>query len=163
MDGILFVFWGLTIAAYGFLAMTNPGPAREGLSATGEMLMQALPWMVVSMLAAGLVSQFINPHAVARRLGQGSGLIGILVGAALGAVGTGSRWAVYPLAGSLLAADAKVGAVFAFLTSWQLVSLPRLPAEIPFLGLNFTIVRAIASFVVAVLGGVLVDLVSGAL
>lgn len=160
MDSILFVFWGLTIAAYGVITIVHPAWAKEGLSSTGDMLLQALPWMIVSMLGAGLVSQFINPAAIARRLGHGTGLVGIVLGAALGVMGTGSRWAVYPLASSLLAADAKAGAVFAFLTSWQLVSLPRLPAEIPFLGLNFTIIRAMVSFTVAVIGGFFIDLLS---
>lgn len=157
MDKVLLVFWGLTLAAYGILSLVWPQPAREGLSQAGEMLLSALPWMIVSMLAAGLLAQFFEAASVARWLGQKSGIVGVLIGAMLGLLGTGSRWAAYPLAASLIAAEAGLGPVFAFMTSWQLVSLTRLPAEVPFFGVRFTVIRAVMSFVVAVIGGILVD------
>lgn len=161
MDRVLATFWVLTLGAYGLFALIRPPAMRAGLSSAGDMLLQALPWMVVSMLAAGLGGQFIHPSTIARLLGRGSGLFGILLGALLGVLGTGSRWAVYPLAAGLLASQAGLGAVFAFMTSWQLVSLPRLPAEVPFFGLRFALIRAVVSFVIAVIGGILVDLVAG--
>ncbi len=157
VDKVLLVFGGLTVAAYGILALVWPQPAREGLNQAGEMLLSALPWMMVSMLAAGLVAQFFEATSIARWLGRESGIAGVVIGATLGLLGTGSRWAAYPLAASLLAAEAGLGPVFAFMTSWQLVSLTRLPAEVPFFGVRFTLIRAIVSFLVAVIGGMLVD------
>ncbi|MCY0888975.1 MAG: permease [Alicyclobacillaceae bacterium] len=158
MDKVLVGVAAVTTAAYIGYSIYRPHTAQEGIASTASMLMQAAPWIIVSMLAAGLISQILDTHVIARYLGPQSGFMGIVTGALFGLVGTGSRWAVYPLAAGLLGADASPGAVFAFLTSWQLVSLPRVPAEFPFLGVRFTILRAVFSFAMAIFGGTLMNL-----
>ncbi|MDQ0188404.1 permease [Alicyclobacillus cycloheptanicus] len=157
MDKILMTTAALTLCGYLTLMFVRPESAASGLEFTTEMFFQALPWMIVSMFTAGLLAQFFDPAVIARILGRESGIRGVLVGACLGLAGTGSRWAAYPLAAGLVAAEASPGAVFAFLTSWQLVSLSRLPAEVPFLGMRFTVIRAALSFALAIVGGLVVD------
>jgi uncharacterized membrane protein YraQ (UPF0718 family) len=157
MDRMLVSVILVTLGGYALLALVRPQAAVGGLNATAEMFVQALPWMLVSMFLAGLLSQVMHTHWIARWLGTEAGLGGIVLGALLGLCGTGSRWAVYPLAAGLIAAKASPGAVFSFVTSWQLVSLTRIPAEIPFYGETFTFVRAVVSFLLAILGGVLVE------
>lgn len=148
----------LTLCGYVVLWLVHPGRAGAGIELTANMFGQALPWMIVSMFASGMIAQVFQPQAVAQLLGRESGLPGIILGASLGLAGTGSRWAAYPLAAGLLSEDAGAGAVFAFLTSWQLLSLSRLPAEVPFFGIRFIVVRAGVSFLLAVAGGLLVNL-----
>lgn len=138
----------------------KPELAHDGVESSLSMLIQAMPWMLVSMFIAGLISQVIDTKVIARFLGPQSGLSGIIIGALFGLMGTGSRWAVYPLAAGLLNAKAAPGAVFSFLTSWQLVSLPRIPAEFPFLGVPYTILRAVVSFIVSIIGGLLLEWIS---
>lgn len=157
MDAVLLLMSLITLLGYVVMALFRPSTALAGVNASLEMFVQAVPWIVVSMFAAGLIAQLLQPHQVARWLGREGGFGAVLLGALLGTLGTGSRWAMYPLATGLLAADASPGAVFAFVTTWQLVSLPRLPAELPFYGLDFATVRAIMSVALAILGGVLVN------
>ncbi|WAH39040.1 permease [Alicyclobacillus dauci] len=159
MDKVIVYLSGATVLGYCVAALWRPTIAAAGLESTFEMFWQALPWIVVSMFAAGLLSQIIQPKMVAHLFGRDTGVAGILLAAVLGVFGTGSRWAVYPLAAGLLAADATPGAVFAFMTSWQLVSIPRLPAEVPFLGIRYTIVRAAISILTAFVGGLIFDMV----
>lgn len=158
MDRMLIGFGVITLIGYLALGLIKPSSAASGLDFTAEMFLQSAPWIIVSMFAAGLISQFFNAEWIAHILGREAGFRGIVVGALLGLLGTGSRWAVYPLAAGLLAAEASPASVFAFLTTWQLVALPRLPAEVPFLGLKFTIIRAVMSLIVAVIGGMLINL-----
>lgn len=153
MDKTLISVGIATLVGYIVFAVIRPSVAVGGLETTFDMLLQATPWIVVSMFSAGLIAQFVRPDAIASLFGPKAGALGVIFAATLGLVGTGSRWAVYPLAAGLLATDATPGAVFAFLTSWQLVSLPRLPAEIPFLGVRYTILRSAVSFALAVVGG----------
>ncbi|WP_290585600.1 permease [Alicyclobacillus sp.] len=154
---MLLTFTIATAIGYVYTTIVHPDLASNALEVTVDMFLQSLPWIVVSMFMAGLLSQVIDPAALARWLGREAGFSGIVLGALLGMAGTGSRWAMYPLAAGLLASEASPGAVFAFVTSWQLVSLTRLPAEVPFYGVSFTIVRAVLSFLIAVAGGVLLD------
>lgn len=160
MDIVLFCVFLVTLVAYGVLAFAVPNMALSALSTTADMFVQSLPWIVVSMFAAGLMAEFLHPESIAKWFGRESGIIGVLIGALLGLAGTGSRWAVYPLAAGLLAAKASPGAVFSFMTSWQLVSLPRLPAEIPFLGGEYTFLRAVVSFAVSIIGGILMNMIT---
>ncbi|MCL6600134.1 MAG: permease [Alicyclobacillus macrosporangiidus] len=157
MDRMLMTFTIATALGYVYTAVVHPDLANNALEVTVEMFLQSLPWIVVSMFMAGLLSQVIDPAALARLLGREAGWTGIVLGALLGMAGTGSRWAMYPLAAGLLTSEASPGAVFAFVTSWQLVSLTRLPAEVPFYGVPFTIWRAVLSVVIAVLGGWLMN------
>ncbi len=160
MDMVLIGVFIATLIGYGLLSFFSPHMALSALGTTADMFVQSLPWIVVSMFAAGLMAEFFHPASIAKWFGREAGLLGILIGALLGLFGTGSRWAVYPLAAGLLAAKASPGAVFSFMTSWQLVSLPRLPAEIPFLGGEYTFLRAAVSFTVAILGGILMNLIT---
>ncbi|OFW75176.1 MAG: hypothetical protein A2201_00985 [Alicyclobacillus sp. RIFOXYA1_FULL_53_8] len=157
MDKSLLGVGALTLFGYVFLSIARPSAAAEGLDATAEMVLKAAPWIIVSMFAAGLLAQFISTDMIARWLGRGTGATGVILAAILGSFGTGSRWAVYPLAAGLLSADASPGAIFAFMTTWQLVSIPRLPAEFPFLGSQFTFLRATISLIVAIVGGLLIE------
>ncbi|QSO53371.1 permease [Alicyclobacillus curvatus] len=157
MDRVLVFISFLTLIGYITTAIFRPHTAGAGLDASVEMFIQAVPWIVVSMFAAGLLAQWLQPQVIARWLGRDAGFLAIVIGALMGTFGTGSRWAMYPLATGLLGADASPGAVFAFVTTWQLVSLPRLPAELPFYGLNFAVVRAVVSVIVAIIGGLLVN------
>lgn len=157
MDRVLVGLTVVTVLGYLVLSVFRPHVAAEGLHLTMEMFAQSVPWIVVSMFAAGLLGQLLKPSFIAQWLGREAGFGGILLGAMLGMMGTGSRWAMYPLATGLLAAEASPGSVFAFVTTWQLVSLTRLPAEVPFYGLRFTVLRAAMSVVVAIIGGVLLD------
>lgn len=157
MDKSVILIGAVTLVGYLVLATLRPGAAANGLETTTEMFLQAAPWIIVSMFAAGLLAQLVSHDLVARWLGRGSGTLAVFLGAVIGSFGTGSRWAAYPLAAGLLSANASPGAVFAFMTTWQLVSLPRLPAEVPFLGFNFTVLRAVLSVVVAIIGGLLIE------
>ena len=157
MDRVLVTISFVTLVGYVITAVFRPQTAVAGLEASVDMLIQAVPWIVVSMFAAGLLAQWLQPQAIARWLGRDTGFGAIVLGALMGTLGTGSRWAMYPLATGLLAANASPGAVFAFVTTWQLVSLPRLPAELPFYGMNFAVVRALVSVVVAIIGGFIVN------
>lgn len=157
MDKMLITFAVTTLAGYLYLAMFRPKSAAMGLDVTVDMFVQALPWIVVSMFAAGLLSQFLDAQVIAKWLGREAGIVGILLGALLGMCGTGSRWAMYPLAAGMLAAEASPGSVFSFVTSWQLVSLTRLPAELPFYGGQFAFVRLVVSVLISVIGGLIVE------
>ena len=157
MDRTLVWIAAATGVGYVLACVQEPTDALEAAQSSLGMLAQSLPWIVVSMFLAGLVSQWLEPELVARWLGREAGIAGIVFGAVLGMLGTGSRFAVYPLAVSLLAADASPGAVVAFTTSWQLTSLARLPAEFPFFGVPFALVRFAISLVISVAGGLLFE------
>jgi uncharacterized membrane protein YraQ (UPF0718 family) len=88
-------------------------------------------------------------------LGKEAGLKGIALGSFLGSVVPGGPYVVFPLLGGLYRAGAGVGTVIAFVTAWALISLSRIPMEIPFLGTKIVALRLVLSLILPlVLGAV---------
>ncbi|PSO19121.1 permease [Bradyrhizobium sp. MOS003] len=99
----------------------------------------------------------ILPHEkVSRALGPKSGLKGLLIGTAFGAILPGGPFTAYPVASALLAVGADFGATIAMVVSWTLIGYGRAVAwEIPIMGTDFTLWRILISLPLPVLAGAL--------
>jgi uncharacterized membrane protein YraQ (UPF0718 family) len=75
---------------------------------------------------------------VARVVGAESGVTGLLIAMAMGAVLPGGPLTIYPVAGAFLLLGADVGTAVAFITAWNLLGYNRaLIWELPFFGPTF--------------------------
>jgi len=93
-------------------------------------------------------------EAVARLLGEGSGLKGILIATFAGAVAPGGPYINIPLVASFYKSGAAVGPLAAFLTAWGLIPINRtIVYELPLLGSQFTFARYIASLAFPIIIG----------
>ncbi|MDB5085136.1 MAG: hypothetical protein JWN30_2022 [Bacilli bacterium] len=153
MDPFLAGLIIITVVAYGVAFYYQPFLASSGIKTSLLTLAQSCLWIIVSIFFAGLLEQFLQKRFIYLHFGKHKGLFEILMGTLLGALGTGSRWAVYPLSVSLLNTGFSSAGVVAFISSWFLISLPRVGAEIPFLGAKFVFVRVIISLIVSVIAG----------
>ena len=89
-------------------------------------------------------------------LGPKSGLKGLLIGTAFGAILPGGPFTAYPVASALLAVGADFGATIAMVVSWTLIGYGRAVAwEIPIMGTDFTLWRILISLPLPVLAGAL--------
>ena len=94
-------------------------------------------------------------------MGGDTGLRGLLVGTAAGALTPAGPFLAFPLLAVLLKSGASIGAVTAYLTAWALLGVHRVAAlEIPILGWRFALVRYIASLGAPVVIGFLAQLLS---
>ncbi len=132
------------LAGLGFLAYARGGTQllSEGLRGGFDLLLRFAPLIVISFLAAGFAERLIPQEWVRERLGQGSGLVGILLGTGAGVITPGGPFVSMPVAAVMLRACAGSGAVVAFLTAWSLLALHRFVAwEVPILGWRFAALR----------------------
>ena len=89
-------------------------------------------------------------------LGPNSGLKGLLIGTAFGAILPGGPFTAYPVAAALLTVGADFGATIAMVVSWTLIGYGRAVAwELPILGTDFTLWRIVISLPIPVLAGAL--------
>ncbi|MCY0875806.1 MAG: permease [Firmicutes bacterium] len=154
MDDAILVGFSFTISGiYLLLFWRNPHMALHSVQSAWLMFAKALPWMSVSLLMAGLMEGALQKSVIVRLFGADSGVKGVLLAAALGALGTGSRWGVYPLAAAMLSAQASLASVMTFTTSWMLISIPRSASEFPFFGVRLTFLRMLLSFGAALIVG----------
>ena len=115
-----------------------------------------LPRVLAGCLLGAFIAEILPHEKVSRSLGPKSGLKGLLIGTAFGAILPGGPFTAYPVASALLAVGADFGATIAMVVSWTLIGYGRAVAwEFPILGTDFTLWRIVISLPLPVLAGAL--------
>ena len=130
--------------------------AVGGLKVGGKMMVNVFPMLLASFAVAGLAQVLIPREFVARWLGQASGMKGILISTFAGAVSApGGPYVSFPLVAAIYQAGAGIGPVVAFVTSWSLLAVTRIPMEASLIDPRVTLVRLATTFFVPPLAGLL--------
>ena len=115
-----------------------------------------LPRVLAGCMLGAFIAEILPHEKVSRSLGPNSGLKGLLIGAAFGAILPGGPFTAYPVASALLAVGADFGATIAMVVSWTLIGYGRAIAwELPIMGTDFTLWRVVISLPLPVLAGAL--------
>lgn len=125
---------------------------REALT----LLALIIPQVALGLVLAGFATILLPNDTVARWLGGESGWRGLLLAGGLGALMPGGPFASFPVILALANAGADIGALVAFLLGWSTISLHRLAVwEIPFLGVEFGLIRLAVCLPIPILAGLL--------
>jgi uncharacterized membrane protein YraQ (UPF0718 family) len=136
---------------------------RDGMHGVTEILYGdlalfggILPRVLAGCLLGAFITEILPHEKVSRSLGPESGLKGLLIGAAFGAILPGGPFTAYPVAAALLTVGADFGATIAMVVSWTLIGYGRAVAwELPILGTDFTLWRIVLSVPIPILAGAL--------
>ncbi len=123
----------------------------KALKIAGKTFFKFLPMVLIIVILVGLLLGFVSSNQIETFFGQQSGIIGVIIIGALGAVLHIPALIAFPLAGSLLESGASVASVAAFITTLTMVGTVYIPMEIRILGKKFALLRNGLSFVVAIL------------
>ena len=129
-----------------------------GLKSAGNLLLQVAPLLIFAFIVAGMVQVLIPVHMISRWIGVESGLRGILIGTLIGGIAPGGPYISLPIAAGLLRVGAGVGTMVAFLTSWSLWAITRLPMEVGIMGWKFALIRLACTFFFPPIAGLLANL-----
>jgi uncharacterized membrane protein YraQ (UPF0718 family) len=143
----------LLLVAFG--RMRGAGEEIEGLRMAWRMTLEVLPLLVFAFVVAGMVQVLVPQEPLTRWIGKESGLRGILIGAATGAIAPGGPYVSLPIVAMLMRAGAGVGTLVAFVTGWSLWAVSRLPLEVGILGWKLTLVRLASTLVFPPLAGII--------
>jgi uncharacterized membrane protein YraQ (UPF0718 family) len=117
---------------------------------------EIIPRVLAGCLLGGFIAEILPHDKVSRALGPNSGLKGLLIGTAFGAILPGGPFTAYPVAAALLTVGADFGATIAMVVSWTLIGYGRAVAwELPILGTEFTLWRIVISLPIPILAGAL--------
>lgn len=136
---------------------------RDGLDGVWNILFhdfslfgEIMPRVFAGCLLGGLIAAVLPHDKVSKSLGPESGLKGLLIGTAFGAILPGGPFTVYPVASALLAVGADFGATIALVVSWTLIGYGRAVAwEMPIMGADFTLWRIVLCLPMPILAGAL--------
>jgi len=123
---------------------------RQALARVAEqsatLLVTVMPMILVGLFLGGLVKELSDPKQIAPVLGARSGWRGLVLATVLGAATPGGPFAAFPIVYALALAGADIGAVITYLTAWSILGLHRIIIwELPLLGPDFALARALAS------------------
>jgi uncharacterized membrane protein YraQ (UPF0718 family) len=135
---------------------------REGWSVFREIFLEdlvlfgtILPKVAAGCLIGALVRLLVPRELIVRWVGEGSGLKGLLIASAVGAVFPGGPFTIFPLAGAFMLIGADKGAAVAFVTGWLLLGINRaIIWEMPFFGADIVALRMAVSLAIPVLAGI---------
>lgn len=118
----------------------------DGLRASVGMLATVGPQLLLGFTLAGLVTVLLPADALARVVGEDSGLRGLAIATVAGIATPGGPFVQFPLMAAIASAGAGVGPMAAYLTAWSLMGWNRLIVyELPLLGPGFTLARLVVS------------------
>lgn len=113
-----------------------------------------LPRVFAGCLLGAFIGEILPHEKVSRALGPNSGLKGLLIGAAFGAILPGGPFTAYPVASALLTVGADFGATIAMVVSWTLIGYGRAIAwELPIMGTDFTLWRIVICLPLPLIAG----------
>jgi uncharacterized membrane protein YraQ (UPF0718 family) len=130
-----------------YVQFRQPGLVVPSLKNGGILLLQIIPILIFAFVIVGLIPAIVPKEAIAKWVGEGSGMKGILIGSAAGGLMPGPPYAVFPIVAGLYKQGAGIGAMVAFLTSWSTWQLARIPFVVALMGPKFTIIW-IASIII---------------
>ena len=131
------------------------GVHAEGLRSALRTFLSILPLLLAVFTIAGLVEVLVPKEKVAVLLGDQAGFRGILLGCFAGAVTPGGPYVSFPLVATIYHAGAGIGTVVAFVTSWSLWAVTRLPLEIGIVGPRVTLVRVLSTLIFPPVAGLI--------
>ena len=131
-----------------------------GMRSALRMTVEILPLLIFAFIVAGMVQVLVPQQLLSKWVGAESGIRGILIGTATGALAPGGPYVSLPVAAGLLQAGAGVGTMVAFLTGWSLWAVTRLPMEVGIMGWRFTLIRIASTFFFPPIAGLLAQMIA---
>ncbi len=134
----------LILVAVGYFK--GAGQHISGIKSASKMTLEILPLLICAFIVAGMVQVLLPKDLLSRWVGTESGIRGILIGTVAGGFTPGGPYVSLPIVAGLLKAGASLATMVAFLTSWSLWSVARLPMDFGILGWKFSLVRLACTF-----------------
>ncbi len=142
---------GIAIVSFLIAFFNDKEKAKKSLKIAGKSFVRMFPMVLTIILIIGLLLGFVPPHQISKFIGEQSGIGGVLLIGALGALMHIPALLSFPLAASLLESGASVTAVAAFITTLTMIGMVTLPLEIKELGKKMALLRNGISFVIAII------------
>ena len=153
------VMFIIAVALFIIASLQGESKNVTGLKAAWTMTIQIVPLLIFAFIVAGLVQTILPRDLMSKWIGDESGLRGILIGTLGGALTPGGPFVSMPIAAGMLKAGAGIGTMVAFLTSWSLIAVARLPLEVGIMGWRFTLIRMVSILIFPPIAGLLANLI----
>ncbi len=129
------------------------GRSLEGMDNAWKIFYPIIPLLFFAFIVAGMVQVLLPQEWVAKWLGPGSGWKRIFIACIAGGLTPGGPFIQFPLMAGLWKSGVGVGVLVAYVTSWSLWAVSRMPLEYSILGPKFVIARLLSTLIFPPLAG----------
>jgi len=148
----MFLFPIVLLVIYAILFFVSPDKAEQAIKSSGNVFLGMLVPLFLVFFIMLLINLFLKPAAVAKFLGKGSGVKGIVLSAVAGIISTGPIYAWYPLLKDLRDKGAGESSIAIFLYN-RAVKPFLLPVMIGYFGWLYVITLIILTILASVVVG----------
>lgn len=142
------------LSAAAVWAQQGPTALLDALRTAGWLLAGITPVIVVALFIGGYIQALMPNEQVARWLGGNSGASGYLLATAAGVATPAGPFGAFPLVLALRGAGARFDVCVVYLTAWATLGIHRIVIwELPFLGVDFVVLRVLVSLPLPLLAG----------
>ncbi|MGL4732054.1 MAG: permease [Clostridium sp.] len=120
-----------------------PTKGQVATSMTIKNIIEMIKIIPPIFILLGLLDVWVPREQMIKYMGDGSGILGVIIAFLLGSVAAGPLYAAFPVAGVLLKKGAKFSNILIFIGAWSTTKIPLLLMEGQSLGWKFTITRLI--------------------
>ncbi len=156
---IAYVTIGVLLSTLALWSQRRQQPHTEVIAAGLRQLRPLLLRLPLALLAGTFLGHLVPHEQVVAILGDASGVQGVLVASALGALLPGGPMVAFPIAIALHTAGMGMPQMVALITAWSVLAVHRvLVFELPMLGWAFVFKRMLVCAVLPVVAGLLAAL-----
>jgi uncharacterized membrane protein YraQ (UPF0718 family) len=131
-------FFPTVVIAYLVSGLFDSGKTADAFEASMQLLLTLLPLFAAIIVLTALLNRFLKPKALAKHLGNKSGVRGWLLALLAGIISHGPMYAWYPMLQELKKQGLGNALITVFLYA-RAVKLPLLPVMVDYFGLLFTL------------------------
>lgn len=118
-----------------------------------------LPSMLSILLLIGLILSVLDEKAISKIAGSESGILGMILAAAVGCITLIPGYVAFPLAASLIQAGAGYAQIAIFISTLMMVGIATFPLEASYFGGKMALKRNALSFAAAVVTSCLIGVI----
>lgn len=155
-----YILYGVTLLLLGISFFKDKKKTKMSLKKAWKSFENILPQFLTVILLVGVLLAVLNTEVISKIIGSGSGWLGVVLAALVGAVTLIPGFIAFPTAAMLLQGGAGYMQIGAFVSALMMVGVVTIPVEIKYFGKRLTILRNVLafffSFVVALVIGMVV-------
>ncbi len=145
---------------YFFLFLADQHATEAALFKTAKVIAEITPILLIVIFFTALINRLFRPEALAKHLGQESGLRGWLIALFAGILSHGPMYAWYPMIEDLKKHGLRDGLIVTFFYA-RSIKIPLLPLMIAYFGLGFTVLLSLYTVIASLLQGLILDRLCG--
>lgn len=155
------MFYLFTAILVSILYLIDPKKTSSGVKIGLKKLYKNAPAFINMLVLVSFSLYFISEELILKYLGEGNGLIGMVIAASIGSVTLMPGFIVFPLSGILLEHGVSYTVIALFTTTLMMVGVLTFPVEKEFLGTKVAVLRNVLSLIIALVVSLFVGIFYG--